>query len=467
MDIAESNTQVAPNKSDRDLLGLSLILLSSILLGIWAVKGTIALRNILLGIETVLSIIYCYQFFKTNTQKIPLKNWVPIIMVGMMFCWMIFHYFFLSRFPEIQLHELRSTWLRALLATIVGFGTGLAILRRPNAVNFLWLGILISFAYLFYQYIPLAISTGTLKYHSYDQFIYPGKISGVLAGTLFIAGLLGTLLDRYPSLNFKTKIIMFLFWLISSCAALYAYVYIFDARNGIGLGVIIFGLVSLMLLLKIFFSLPGKLDLKIVLKNGLFILALIGVVGWFATQQFKLNPGWSSMIEDAKIAIQIEKYPNWQNPSILGYPQSLPGQVVTGNTYERLSWATAGTTIFIPENRLGVGILSKPFGALLNAKYPNSGNYIVSTHSAWVELTLAFGIPALILTLGALLVTLALSVGAREPFKYLPAILSLAIILLYTVGEISSQHSIEILYFWIALLGACLFPCVSKGLENQ
>jgi TusA-related sulfurtransferase len=72
-----------------------------------------------------------------------------------MFCWVIFHYLFLSRFPEIQLHELKSTWLRALLATIVGFGTGLALLRRPNAVNFLWLGILISFAYLFYQYIPL------------------------------------------------------------------------------------------------------------------------------------------------------------------------------------------------------------------------------------------------------------------------------------------------------------------------
>lgn len=46
MDTAKSNTQVAPNKSDRDLLGLSLILLSSVLLDIWAVKGTIALRNI-------------------------------------------------------------------------------------------------------------------------------------------------------------------------------------------------------------------------------------------------------------------------------------------------------------------------------------------------------------------------------------------------------------------------------------
>ncbi|MBU3578648.1 hypothetical protein ICN17_01350 [Polynucleobacter sp. 73C-SIWE] len=467
MDIADSSAQEASNKSDRDLLGLSLILLSSVLLGIWAVKGTIALRNILLGIETVLSIVYCYQFFKTNTQKIPLRNWIPIIMVGMMFCWVIFHYFFLSRFPEIQFHELKSTWLRALLATIVGFGTGLAILRRPNAVNFLWLGILTSFAYLFYQYIPLAISTNNINYHGYDSFIYPGKISGVLAGTILISGLLGTLLDRYPSLNIKSKIIMVLFWLIGSCVVLYAHVYIFDARNGIGLGVLIFGLVSMMFLMQISSLLINRLCLKLALRNGLFVLVLIGVVGWFGWEQFKVNPGWSSMIEDAKIAIQIEKYPNWQNPRTLGYPQSLLGKEVAANTYERLSWATAAITVFIPENLLGAGILSKPFGVLLNAKYPNSGSYILSTHSAWVELALAFGIPALIFTLGALVAILVLSATAKSPFKYLPAILSFAIIPVYTAGEISSQHSIEILYFWITLLGASLFPSVTKRLENQ
>jgi hypothetical protein len=435
--------------------------------GIWAVKGTIALRNILLGVGTLISLYYCYQYFKLNKENIPFKNYIPIIMLGSMFCWVIFHYFFLSRFPDIQLHELKSTWLRTLLAVIVGFGTGLAILRRPNAVNLLWLGILVSFAYLFYQYIPLAISINNIHYRGYEQFIYPGKINGVLAGILLIAGLLGTLLDRYSNANFKTKIFLVLFWLIGSCVVFYAYVYIFDTRNGVGLGALIFGLVLLMLLLKIFFSLFSKPDRKIVLKNGLFILALISIVCWFGWQQFKVNSGWLSTIEDAKVAVQIEKYPNWQNPRVLGNPQTELGRQVVGNTYERISWATAGIFIFVPENLLGVGILSKPFGVLLNAKYPNSGNYIVSTHSAWVELTLAFGIPALIFTLGALLITLFLSIANKGFFKYLPSILSITVILVYAVGEISSQHSIEILYFWIALLATCLFPSVSKGLKNH
>ena len=113
-------SDAAPSK---DVLGYCLIILSSVLLGIWAVKGTIALRNSLLGIETVLSTIYCIRFFKVDKQKPPLKNWTPLILLGLMFCWVIFHYFFLTRFPEQQFHELTSTWLRSFLAVVVGVGT--------------------------------------------------------------------------------------------------------------------------------------------------------------------------------------------------------------------------------------------------------------------------------------------------------------------------------------------------------
>lgn len=107
-------------------------------------------------------------------------------MLGLMFCWIVFHYLFLSRFPEIQFHELKSTWLRSVLASIVGVGTGIAILRRPNAVDSLWFGILISFAYLFYQYIPKVFALHNLFATNYSYYIYPVKISGILAGTILM-----------------------------------------------------------------------------------------------------------------------------------------------------------------------------------------------------------------------------------------------------------------------------------------
>lgn len=224
-------------------LAWALILSSSVLLGIWAIKGTIALRNSLLGLETILSIMFCYRFFKKSNQKISLKHWIPIIMLGLIFGWVIMHYLFLSRHQDIQLHELKSTWFRAFLASIVGFGTGLAALKSPKAVNCLWIGILTSFICLLFQYAPLAISTNNINYHGYELFIYPGKISGVLMGTLLIAGLLGALLDRLPYLDSKLKFSSFLFWLFGTCLVLYAYVFIFDTRNGLGIAIILYFLV--------------------------------------------------------------------------------------------------------------------------------------------------------------------------------------------------------------------------------
>jgi hypothetical protein len=443
----------APSK---DVLGYFLIILSSVLLGIWAVKGTIALRNILLGIETLLSILYCYRFFKANNQKIPLKNWTPLIFLGLMFCWVIFHYFFLSRFPEQQLHELTSTWFRSGLAVIVGVGTGLAITQRHNAINCLWLGILGSFAYLFYQYIPNALALKSLFAPDYINYIFYGKISGVLAGTILVVGLLGTMADAIRRGQFWDIFGTAILWLLGTATALYAYVFIFDARNGVGLAAIFF---TLMIITSIFQLIKSLLTRKVGLSPPLLLALMIVstvMLGWFGIQHIKHNPGWSTMWEDTKTSIQIEKYPNWQNPAVMGYPQNPNGEVVKANTYERLAWASAGARIFLPENPLGVGILSKPFTTLLMQKYPNGGAYIPSTHSAWVEIALAFGCPGLLLILGALVSIPCISVSFAGPHQYLTSLLSLGLILLYTVGEVSSQHAIEMLCFLIALMSALL-----------
>jgi hypothetical protein len=164
------------------------------------------------------------------------------------------------------------------------------------------------------------------------------------------------------------------------------------------------------------------------------------------------------MWEDTKTSIQVEKYPNWQNPQVLGYPNNATGQMVKINTYERVAWGVAGLQIFLPENPFGVGVLKGPFTVLLKEKYPSSGEYIPSTHSAWVEIGLAFGYPGLFLMLGAVMATLFLSLNSKSPFSSLTGLLSLGLICLYTVGEVSSQHSVEILCFWIALLTALQLP---------
>jgi hypothetical protein len=335
-----SDLQLQHNgRKDQPLLAWSLIVLSSILLGIWAVKGTIALRNILLGVETLLSFFYCLRCFKFNKEKISLKNWTPLILLGLMFCWVIFHYFFLSRFPEQQFHELTSTWLRSGLAVIVAIGTGLALQKRPNAINCLWIGILASFGYLFYQYIPNALALKSLFAPDYVNYIFYGKISGVLVGTILIAGLLGTLADTVRREPLPTTLLVSFLCLTGLAIVLYAYVFIFDTRNGIGLAAILITALCLMVLAQTLRALFRRTSSKRILTLALLVICTAGVLSWFGVQHIQHNPGWSSMWEDTKTSIQVEKYPNWQNPEVMGIPKSANGIEVHPSTYVRVAWA--------------------------------------------------------------------------------------------------------------------------------
>ena len=387
-----------------------------------------------------------------------------------MFCWVIFHYFFLSRFPEQQFHELTSTWLRAGLAVMVGFGTGLAITQRPNAINFLWLSILGSFVYLFYQYIPKAIALKSLFALDYVNYIYQGKISGVLMGTILVMGLLGTMLDTARRGRLLNTVWVALLTLLGLATALYVSVYILDARNGVGLAVILFAFFCLAVIAEIvknfFYGLQAKslnISSRILILLSIFALTLL--TSWAVKEHMQHNPGWSSMWEDAKTSIQIEKYPNWQDSQRLGYPLNDAGQVVKANTYERLAWATAGATVLMPQHPLGLGVLKDPFTILMKEHYPNGTTYLPSTHSAWVEIGLAFGYLGLFLLLGALVFLGYLALSSQSNFQSTVFIFSVGLICLYTVGEISSQHAIEMLFFLIALNTALLIAGMFK-IEN-
>lgn len=458
LDIEVRSSKSTTSASNKDFLGWALIIFSSVLLGIWAVRETIALRNLLLAFGAIMSLVYCARFFKNNATPIPVKNWIPLIFLGLLFCWVIFHYLFLSRFPDIQFHELISTWMRSGLAVMLALGTGLALSKRPVAVNYLWIGILGSFAYLLYQYIPKAIAAKSLFAIDFEYYIYRLKISGVLMGTILLVGLLGTMVDTIRRAKWKEVLLVGLLWLIGTTVALFSFVFIFDTRNGVGLAVIMFIIVLLMVIGRalglLFFRKAGQgIPMLLVL-----VICAAGVLGWLGGEHLKRNPGWSTMWEDSKTAIQVEKYPNWQNPAVMGYPQNAAGQVVRGNTYERIAWAVAGFEIFLPANPFGLGVLKQPFYIALKEKYPNNVGNLVGSHSAWVDIALGFGYPGIFMFLASLLSIILLSVRLNCPFKALVGLLSIGLILLYTVGEVSSQHSIEILCFLIGLNSALLLP---------
>ncbi len=460
--MSSSNTADQFHHRPRKNLEWTLVILSSILLGIWAVKDTIALRNILLVSGTLFSIYYIVQEWRYGELKEECTFWktLPILLIGLAFVWVVAHYFFFSIDPVQQFQELEGTWLRAFMASVVGLATGLALRQYPNRLNVLWLGIFVAFLVLFYQYIPRALAQNKLLVPDYDHYLFHLKINTVLMGMILIAGIDGALLDHVRSIQYRwsnLRLWYLAYWLAGTGLALWAFVYIVDARNGIGLSTILYGFWFLCVLVFFIQSQFRRPNLK-----SVFALLITGIglslILYFAFLQTTVNKGWHTLWADAKLAVQIDRYPHWQNPSQMGYPNREDGQIVTPNTYERVAWATAGSLAMIAYPQ-GVGVLAYPF-----AKHPDRPPKMVAgpnahgiaTHSGWVELGLAFGIPMLGLIFSGLLLTFV--EAARHPYPARMTVLGFVVLItcLYAVGELAIQHGIEILFYLLAFLPALL-----------
>jgi hypothetical protein len=473
-------TNQAKNTFLQKPLQFALIFFGAVLVGIWAMQHTIALRNSLLGLGAIVASFYSYAYFKTSHPIYPLKNFIPLIMLGLVLLWVLAQYFFLSEDPVLQYQELTSTWSRCLLATIMGFGTGLAITKKPSLMQWLWVGLSMAIVTVYVQYIPRAWHVHNLIQIDYSNYIFYGKHNVVMVGTLLIAGLLGSMADQLVKQigghqsgdskeSFRFFCITSILKLFMIYAVLFIYVFLFDTRNGIGLAVILFVIATLIIFLP---SITGRRKVikrtvggdqknsPMVRVTAMILLVSILTLGaYFAYRQTQMNQGWVHTVEDAKIAVQIDRYPNWKNPSVMGYPKTESGRVVTVNTYERLAWAVAAAHL-IMENPLGNGVLHYSFRRSLEKKYPNTAfdpNAASASHSAWIELGLTLGLPGLALLMGSLLLLLRRFWVYRSPFANTGFMLCIALLLLYTVAELIGQHGLESLFFWVALLSGLQF----------
>ena len=442
-------------------LRLALIIMSSVLVGIWAVRDTIALRNILLVTGSLTATIFIYYFFCLyEIRKIGFYIF-PLLCIVFTFVWVLVHYFFLSIDPQIQFHELTATWFRTALASIMGLATGLALVKYPRALYLFWGAIFLTFVILFTQYLPEAVKLENLfvPYQTSDftKYLYYGKINPMFMGVLLIAGATGLFLDAVRS-NYSWQIKMAsLFWLTCLFISLYSFAFIINTRSGILLSCLlilawcIFGLIWLIYKkgLKFHIQSPGFRALAAV------ILIAIFSIGFFTREQIQRDSGWSQLKEDISIAFQIEKYPHWRNMAQYGFPTTETGKLVTFNTYQRVAWATAGVrTIFYQP--LGAGVLYLPMGLAPQAQDLFPGITRLSTHSGWVDLGLSFGIPILVFMWLANLSIFYFAILQKSAFQCTLVTLSATLFVLFLVGELSYGHPLEMLFYFYSLMSGIL-----------
>ena len=475
------------NLMDQDKSGLVLVLISSVLLGIWATMNTIALRNVLLWVGVLIALAYWWNWFKTNKANHTLPSlsslyWLAVILITLMFIWVVIHYFLFAQNPQQQFSELKSTWLRSLLAVIIGSATGLALNRNPRFMPWLWLGLLLSFVVLFYQYIPKAMAKQNLfAVDHFGDYIFWAKFNGVLAGTILIAGLLGLLMDSIwrnkaggntiplgitadqkttvhlnsalVKVGLMSGIAIPIYVFVGICIVAYAFVFIFDAKAGVGMTfiLIIFWLsVGLFLILKNVLLEQDKRRRKAFLMKSLFVFSLtVTSLTWLTAKHIKNNPGWESLFEDIAISTHIDTHHNWKRAGE-ALPLGKDGTPVARNTYERVALGTVGMRL-IALNTLGNGSL-RSFRDDVKKIAPNYNNHHY-THSAWIDLGLSFGLPGLLflpIAFISLLVCAALNSQIR--FRASIITMAIAILILYLVGEYAFGHSVEILFYLAGLL---------------
>ena len=448
------------------ILSALIIFISTALLAVWSLKNTIALRNALLAIGTLLALFLFWQYSRgkgsKSTPTDSPSSWAqytPLALSFAMLIWVVIHYFLFSSEPGQQFQELGSTWLRVLEASFIGLATGLVLREHPRRAQFLWLGILGSFVYLLIHYLGIYFQTSqAFMPNYYFSSPFGNKINTVLMGGLFISAICGSsaaaLIHNRP--NYPWPI--YCYWLLGVLIILFAFTTIIDTRNGVGVGIILIaswllfvGVSKLKQQIKL-----RKLDWKIWLAT--LIPAILILI--FIQQHLSINRGWNHFIDDVTIAIKIDEVPNWQDVQKYGYPNTASGEQVYPNNYERAAWAAAGIHS-ITQNPLGYGMLEHSLGKVIRKSYPEA--MIRSSHSAWIDLGLAFGIPGLLLTLGALLSTAVLALRSNSPNRLVVIWITADLLLTFTIAEVSSKHTIEILFFCIALLNAMLLGQRKSG----
>ena len=472
---------------DQNKFGLVLVLISSVLLSIWATINTIALRNVLLWVGVLIALAYWWNWFKTNKANHTLPSlsglyWLAVILITLMFIWVVIHYFLFAQNPQQQFSELKSTWLRSFLAVIIGSATGLALNRNPRFMPWLWLGLLLSFVVLIYQYIPKAIAKQSLFAIDHSGgYIYFAKFNGVLVGTILIAGLLGLLMDsiwrnkaggkKIPldmTANQKNtlhlndtavkvglikKIVIPIYVFVGIFIATYAFVFIFGAKAGVGMAFI---LISVWLGIGLNFTLKNlalKQDKKrrraVLMKSLITFILVTASLFLFITQHIKNSPGWGNLFEDMAISTQIDTHFRWKGDGA-DLPLRKDITPVAANLYERVALATLGMRL-IALNKVGNGSLSSLREDVKKIE-PNYKSHHY-THSAWIDLGLSFGLPGLFfLPIAFISLLMCAALNPQIRFRASIITMAIAILILYLVGEYAFGHSVEILFYLAGLL---------------
>lgn len=433
---------------------LYLALIAAGLLAIWPLPGTIALRHLLLVAGVALSLPALWR----HASLLRLRTAWPVWLLGLFFLWLQLHLALFAGNPQEQWHELRSDWLRALLAAFIGLGLGLGLAHQPRSDAsdrrlelVLFAGLLGTVAIFFLRYLYEVFRTGIWLHLDFYMTPYKSKTPIVIFGAVLLPFAFIKLLDALERRERPA-------WLPLAIGALGLTVfadYFANTKNGF--------LMLLPVGLMFALALVRHARRPAALARWLLpvLLALLLGGGWVVKKHVESNPAWAMMWSDLQVGLDIDRHDSWKDIYRAPLPTNAYGVTVNESTYLRAAWARAGWEL-LKEHPMGYGLIDQSFGALAGLKWPDFGKPIGktrgATHSGWLDLALGVGVPGLVMILLPLLVSCKRALGATDIWRRYVVWTVPTLLFAYAVTEVSADHFVELLFFLLAFFCGLTTP---------
>lgn len=437
-------------KQDQNIQYLSIACVFCVvgLLTIWVLPNTIALRHVLLGIGviTAFPIIIKSHFFCRKS----LWELLPIWLLLSLFAWVVIHLSFFSLNFELEFKEFKTLWARAIMGAVLAIALSIALQKSVNLRPYFFVALfIISLINIgAYLYMSAISPEGTFIsfFNFVDRFVFK-KIEAAYFGVLAISVACANIVYLLGMSASKHRSITIAWWLAGIAVALTASI-INITKNGIAGGVALCILLALTYMVRSFLK-DSHTKLKMLLSAGLIGAILLG---GSQINRLLVSPGWTNFIEDVQFSSQIDTHSVWKKNNPDSFPIKSSGVMVSGNVYERMSWATAGVRL-IKAYPLGYGSINRSFVGMLNhAKVEQELES--QSHSGWIDFGLAFGIPGLLILFATFLAILWFGIKRGGQFGLIGAWLAIGLMPFGLFSEINYKHNFEILIFFIAFAAA-------------
>jgi len=418
-----------------------------VLYSVWILPEVVGFRNTALAIGAVIGLYVVYQ----NRGLLLHKRALPIWLILSLFAWASFHLFFIGQDFHLQWYEYVRIWRYAAIGFIFALGLGLSLSQSKGKKYWhaIYLGMCIPTAIYLVKFFltsygegfGFAIPASLQIYQSSAPFYVPKSdyIPFCLPALAIALGEIKHILQSKEG-ALKINFLKMTAYFLVIAATLFLF-YAQSMKNGF-LYALLCALVFATLIL--FENSHHSLKRRMLLAGAGIVIAIS--IMYIHIQQ---NAPWKALIADAKIAVQLDKYDEWKYNERKGLPKNEFGQQVFGTNYQRIAWGIAGAKLSL-ENPLGYGLIEDSFAKLAKQKWPDSVD-LSHTHSGWLDLALAIGLPGLALILGTLLVLMKQSGNVAYPWSDFVFWSLLSILFLWVTTESAQTVTFAALIFWLGM----------------